>query len=92
MNNYDEKYKNKNITGKQRFTLIITFLFGSVGIHRFYLKEYLYGFLYFIMFLISSKLRIITLIFSLIDIVRLGFLSEEEFYNKYPHLEDNYYR
>ncbi len=58
--------------------VLLTFFFGGLGVHRFYLGEDFKGFLYLIF-----CWTLIPCIFALIDFIFLIVMSDEEFNRKY---------
>ena len=64
--------KNRGIT------IILAFLLGSLGIHRFYLGQIGYGLIYLLLSVTG-----ISTILALIDFILFLIMSEEEFNIKY---------
>ena len=58
--------------------VLLTFFFGGLGVHRFYLGEDFKGFLYLIF-----CWTLIPCLFALIDFIFLIVMSDEEFNRKY---------
>ena len=64
--------KNRGIT------IILAFILGSLGIHRFYLGQIGYGLIYLLLSFTG-----ISTILSIIDFVLFLIMSEQEFNRKY---------
>ncbi len=64
---------------KDRWTAIaIAFFLGGIGVHRFYLKQYLYGFLY-----LGFCWTFIPLLISIIDCIVWVLQDDNKFNEKY---------
>ena len=71
-NKINKKMKNRGIT------IILAFILGSLGIHRFYLGQIGYGLIYLLLSFTG-----ISTILSIIDFVLFLIMSEQEFNRKY---------
>ncbi len=75
--------KNIHLEMKNKYTAaILAFFFGFLGVHRFYLKQYLLGVIYLIFFPIAA-------IISLIDTIL--FITEDQMEFDYRYNKDFFY-
>lgn len=72
------KASSKKSIKKRNIVLLFCIFFGAFGFHRFYLKQYVKGFLYLAFFW-----TFIPFFISIVDIIIFAIMSEEKFNLKY---------